>query len=176
MNVNAIIYKTQSGHTKRYAQMLSEMTGIPAYSTREAVTAVRRGGSVLFMGWIRLRDVMGYSLLLKLYDIKAVTVVGAASPDFSNIVTDRIRRKYRIDDKTPVFYLQGGFNQKDPRGMDRKLVGAMVDDLGKKIRKNRRKGITMSGYEENLLHVIVNGGDFVSRENLDEIRNWISED
>ena len=30
--MKAIVYTSQTGHTQRYAQMLAERTGVPAYS------------------------------------------------------------------------------------------------------------------------------------------------
>ena len=60
------------------------------------------------------------------------------------------------------------------RGMDQKLSGALIDDLGKKIRKKQKKGIDTLEYEKNLLNVLVNGGDFVSEKNLKDIVDWIS--
>ena len=30
--MKAIVYTSQTGHTQRYAQMLEERTGVPAYS------------------------------------------------------------------------------------------------------------------------------------------------
>ena len=34
--MKAIVYTSQTGHTQRYAQMLAERTGVPAYSLKEA--------------------------------------------------------------------------------------------------------------------------------------------
>ena len=41
--MKAIVYTSQTGHTQRYAQMLAERTGVPAYSLKEAGKSLRRG-------------------------------------------------------------------------------------------------------------------------------------
>ena len=41
--IDAIIYKSNMGHTKKYAEMLSEILNIPAVTTRYAFTILRKG-------------------------------------------------------------------------------------------------------------------------------------
>ncbi|MCI6820723.1 MAG: hypothetical protein MR884_04555 [Clostridiales bacterium] len=174
MKIKSIVYKSSTGHTGRYARLLSEITGIPAYTSREAMINLKRGDDILFMGWIRIKDLMGYNLFLNLYNVKAIAAVGAVAPEFEDMILTKIRMKYRLSDRIKTFYLQGGYTPKMSRGMDQKLSGALIDDLGKKIRKKQKKGIDTLEYEKNLLNVLVNGGDFVSEKNLKDIVDWIS--
>ena len=44
--MKAIVYTSQTGHTQRYAQMLAERTGVPAYSLKEAGKSLRRGREI----------------------------------------------------------------------------------------------------------------------------------
>ena len=44
--MKAIVYTSQTGHTQRYAQMLAERTGVPAYSLKEAGKSLRRGEEI----------------------------------------------------------------------------------------------------------------------------------
>lgn len=174
LKIKSIVYKSSTGHTGRYARLLSEITGIPAYTLREAMINLKRGDDILFMGWIRIKDLMGYNLFLNLYNVKAIAAVGAVAPEFEDMILTKIRMKYRLSDRIKTFYLQGGYTPKMSRGMDQKLSGALIDDLGKKIRKKQKKGIDTLEYEKNLLNVLVNGGDFVSEKNLKDIVDWIS--
>ena len=50
--MKAIVYTSQTGHTQRYAQMLAERTGVPAYSLKEAGKSLRRGEEIFYMGWL----------------------------------------------------------------------------------------------------------------------------
>ena len=51
--IKAIIYTSNAGHTKRYAEMSAEKLGIPAYSLKEAKKQVRKKSDVIYMTWIK---------------------------------------------------------------------------------------------------------------------------
>lgn len=68
--IDAIIYKSNMGHTKKYAEMLSEILNIPAVTTRYAFTKLPKGSKVIFMGWIRGVDYMGYNAFIKKHIIR----------------------------------------------------------------------------------------------------------
>ena len=57
--MKAIVYTSQTGHTQRYAQMLAERTGVPAYSLKEAGKSLRRGEEIFYMGWLMAGTVKG---------------------------------------------------------------------------------------------------------------------
>lgn len=46
--MNTIIYTTNTGSTERYAKLLSQETGLPAYSLAEAKKKVRSGAEIIF--------------------------------------------------------------------------------------------------------------------------------
>lgn len=58
--MKAIIYTSNTGGTERYARLLAEQTGLPAYSLTEAKEAVPAGEDVLYLGWIMAGSVKGY--------------------------------------------------------------------------------------------------------------------
>ena len=47
-----IVYESNSGFTKQYAEMLSAAAGIPALPLVEAVSKIPRGSEVFFLGWV----------------------------------------------------------------------------------------------------------------------------
>ena len=49
-----IVYESNSGFTKQYAEMLSAAAGIPALPLVEAVSKIPRGSEVFFLGWAYL--------------------------------------------------------------------------------------------------------------------------
>ena len=59
--MQAIIYTTNTGSTQRYAQMLSQATGLPAYSLTQAGAQVPDGAAIIYMGWIAAGTVKGYA-------------------------------------------------------------------------------------------------------------------
>lgn len=68
--MKTIIYTSNTGGTKRYARLLAEQTGLPAYSLTEAKEAVP-AGAVRAMGPRRSATVSGRS---------AVSVCGRPGP------------------------------------------------------------------------------------------------
>ena len=59
--MNAIIYTTHTGSTERYARLLAQKTGLPAYSLAEAKKQVFAGAEVIYLGWIMAGSVKGYA-------------------------------------------------------------------------------------------------------------------
>lgn len=59
--MNAIIYTTNTGSTERYARLLAQKTGLPAYSLAEAKKQVFAGAEVIYLGWIMAGSVKGYA-------------------------------------------------------------------------------------------------------------------
>lgn len=172
MNIKGVIYQSASGHVKRYAEMLGQQLDIPIFDLFSALPKLNKKDEVIFIGWVRNRDFMGYGLMLKRYSVKAVCAVGAVEDEYSQYVLDRINRRYHISDKAPLFYLRGGFNPKLNRGSDRKIGSALIDDLAKKVTRSQKKNIQVDPYDQALLSALTRGGDFVSNDNLIKVIQW----
>ena len=50
--MKAVIYESNAGSARRYAEMLASKLGVPAYSYKEAVKAIPRDEEAIFIGWI----------------------------------------------------------------------------------------------------------------------------
>ena len=57
--MKAIVYTSQTGFTRQYAQLLSEKTGVPAYELKEAAGKLPRDSEVFYMGWLMAGSVKG---------------------------------------------------------------------------------------------------------------------
>ena len=51
--MNAIVYTTNTGSTKRYAQLLGNETGLPVYALGEAEKTLSPGAKIFYLGWIQ---------------------------------------------------------------------------------------------------------------------------
>lgn len=172
MNIRGIIYQSASGHAEKYANIMSESLGIPSYDLFQALRQLNKNDEVIFIGWIRNRDFMGYGLMLRRYDVRAVCAVGAVDEENSHYALDRIERRYHISKKAPLFYLRGGFDQRKTRGSDRRIVNFLKDDLAKKISKCQKRNKPVDPYDQALFQALVRGGDHVCRENLSDLFSW----
>lgn len=161
----AIVYESNTGFTKSYAEILSEKTGMPAYSAKDAKAKVSKGSEIFYMGWLCAGSVKGFNKAAKNYDIKALAAVGMRLHT-EDAVNDTIER-HNIK-AAKVFYLQGGFDMK-------KLHG--INKLGMKmIRSVIAKGLDADKNEEEakMLDMLYNGGSCVSEDNLSEIITFIN--
>lgn len=149
----AIIYKSKTGHTERYARMLSKELNIPCYSYKDA--KVSENNEVIFLSYIYASKIMGLSKILKRYKVKVVIAVGAMpySKDYLNTLKDA------NNIKLPFFYLRGGIDYSKLNFFFRKFLPV----IGKDIAKD----------DKELLNLFKNGGDFVTKDNLREVLNYL---
>ena len=148
-----IIYKSKTGHTERYAKMLSEELNIPCYSYKDAI--VSKNDEVIFLSYIYASKIMGLSKILKKYNVKVVIAVGALaySKDYLNTLKDA------NNIKLPFFYLRGGIDYSKLNFFFSKFLPV----IGKDIAKD----------DKELLNLFKNGGDFVTKDNLSEVLNYL---
>ena len=148
-----IIYKSKTGHTEKYAKMLSEELNIPCYSYKDAI--VSKNDEVIFLSYIYASKIMGLSKILKKYNVKVVIAVGALaySKDYLNTLKDA------NNIKLPFFYLRGGIDYSKLNFFFRKFLPV----IGKDIAKD----------DKELLNLFKNGGDFVTKDNLNEVLNYL---
>ena len=148
-----IIHKSKTGHTERYARMLSKELNIPCYSYKDA--KVSENDEVIFLSFIYASKIMGLSKLLKKCKVKVIIAVGALaySKDYLNALKDA------NNIKLPFFYLRGGIDYSKLNFFFRKFLPV----IGKDIAKN----------DKDLLNLFKNGGDFVNKDNLKEVLNYL---
>ena len=61
MKPAAIVYTSNTGHTRKYALLLGEQIGLPAYSLEEAGSQLSGGSPVIYLGWLHASHVKGYA-------------------------------------------------------------------------------------------------------------------
>ena len=144
-----IIYKSKTGHTKRYAKILSEELDIPCYSYKEA--KVRDNDEVIFLSYIYASKIIGLSKALNKYNVKAIIAVGALA--YSKDYVNTLKQTNNIN--KPFFYLRGGIDYSKLNFFFRKFLPI----IGKDIAKD----------DKELLNLFKNGGDFVTKDNLKDV-------
>lgn len=163
--MKAIIYTTNTGSTAQYAKMLAEQTGVPAFSMEEAKSKVEAGSEIIYLGWIMAAQVKGYKAAAKEYKIKAVCAVGM---ERTGTRTKQIREKTSVPVAIPLFTLQGNFDVKKLRGIYRLMMNLMVKMITKKLGAKTDR----TQQENEMLEIMLHGGEKVCTENLGEVINW----
>ena len=171
--MKAIVYTSQTGHTQRYAQMLAERTGVPAYSLKEAGKSLRRGEEIFYMGWLMAGTVKGLQSAMDRYTIRGAAIVGVSPQGNGDLWTEaRINGGYS-DSGGRLFYLQGGYAPEKLGFFYRMMMKPMA---GSVVRQVQARGEAATDQERRMAEIFQHGGDFVREEALDEIEAAIKEE
>lgn len=165
--MNAIIYTTNTGSTERYAKLLAQKTGLPAYSLAEAKKQVFAGAEVIYLGWIMAGSVKGYAEAAKRYRVRAVCGVGMGQ---TGTQADSIQKKSSVPADIPLFTLQGNFDVKKLHGVYRLMMEIMVKTAGKGLAEKKDR----TPEEDDMLDMMLHGGERVKAENLCAVLDWYS--
>ena len=74
--IKSIVYKSSTGHTKQYAEMLGEALKIPVYNLKEAKSKLEKNDEIIFLGWVCATKIQGLSKI-KRYNVRCIGAVGA---------------------------------------------------------------------------------------------------
>ena len=165
--MDAIIYTTNTGSTEQYAKLLAQKTGLPAYSFAEAKKQILAGAEVVYLGWIMAGSVKGYTAAAKHYRVRAVCGIGMEQ---TGTQTDSVRKKSAIPTNIPLFTLQGNFDIKKLHGIYRPMMEIMVKTAGKSLAKKKDR----TPEENDMLDMMLRGGERVKAENLSAVLDWYS--
>ena len=160
----AIVYTSNTGYTKKYAELLSQKTGLPLYDLEQAARSLPAGAEILYLGWLMAGSVKGYKKAAKIFRIRAVIGVGMAP---NGALEKAVRKSNGLDDELAVFTLQGGYDRSRLKG----IYGLMMDVLVKKMARDQAKKDVSDGDRE-MLRLMTEGGDWVTEESLTPILDW----
>lgn len=161
MNLNAILYTSQTGYTRQYAMMLGEKTGLPVYSLKEGISQLPGGSNVIYLGWIHASHVKGYSRAANRFSVRAVCGVGLCDP---GTMTPEVRKATAIPANIPLFTLQGGLDRSRLKGMDKLMISLLAKSLASQSRR--------SAQDERMLQLLQKDAGYVREENMAEIFDW----
>lgn len=147
--IKAIVYTSNTGFTKKYAQLLSEQINVPCYELKDCSPSL---GSVIFMGWLSAGKIKGYAKCAGCCDIKAVVAVGMSAETGDQI--SGLAEGNKVD--APLFYLRGGVDFSKLRGLSKLIMKIVYKSMSKKDPELE----------------VGKGADFVKPENLAQIVNW----
>ena len=163
--MDAIIYTSNTGSTKRYAELLAQETGLPVYPLGEAKRSVPDGAAIVYLGWIMAGSVKGYHEAAKRYAVRAVCAVGMIR---TGTQVEDVRQRNHVPADVPVFTLQGGFDLKKLHGPYRLMMDVMVHTVGKSLANKPDR----TPEEDEMLDMLRHGGDRVAAAHLADVLAW----
>ena len=157
----SIVYVSNAGSSKRYAEMLSEKTGYPCYAYADSNDAV--GTEVIFISWVMAGAVQGISeARVKFGTLKAVVAVGMMKSESQDAAI-----KEKNDISEAFFSLAGAFDMKKLSGMYKMMMGMMVKMIKGKLKESD------DPKAKEVVEKFGEGFDMVSEENLSEILGFL---
>ena len=153
----SIVYVSNTGSSKKYAEMLSEKTGYPCYSLSESDAAV--GSDIVFIGWVMAGTLQGLAeARTKFGTLKAVVAVGMMKTEGQDAA---LKEKNSISQ--PFFSLAGAFDVRKLSGMYKMMMGMMLKMIKDKMRESD------DPKSKEPAKMFDEGFDMVKEENLDEV-------
>ena len=168
MTIKEIIYTSNTGFTRKYAQLLALKTGLEAFELGKVPGKIAKGSPVIYMGWLKAGRLMGIDKAAKEYSLAAVCAVGMGAQGSAQAAG--VQRTYRL--QVPVFYLQGGFDMDKLTGMNRFMMRCMVKLQLPRLEKKKDR----TAEEEDMLTLLKKGGDKVNEKNLGSILKWYGQE
>lgn len=165
MKPTAIVYTSNTGYTKQYAELLGQNTGLPVYALPEADKALTSKSSILYLGWLMASKVQGYAKAAKRYQVEAVCGVGMGA---TGSQLEEVRKANQLPASLPVFTLQGGFDMAKLHGVYKMMMTVMAKTVGKKLADKKDR----TPEEDSMLELLLHGGSCVSEENLADVLAW----
>lgn len=162
-----IIYRSNTGFTREYAEMLGKAEKLKVYSAGEAGGSFPSGEPVLYMGPLMAGHIAGIDQAVKRYAVKGVCGVGMSPPTQQTL--DALARANYVPG-APIFYLQGGWAPDKVGWIKRRMVNMVTKATREAL---RGKGHRRTPEEEAQYQMLLKGGSFVSFDNLRSIRVWL---
>lgn len=159
-----IIYCSNSGTAKKYAELLSEKTGMAAFELSERAK-VSADEEIIFIGWIMAGALQGFKEVREGFSaIKAVCGVGMMKSEKS---AEEVKEKNGITE--PYFFLTGDFDINKLKGMYKMMMGMMLKMIKGKIKESGdEKG-------EEMLKLLENGINGFDEKELDAVLEFLGE-
>ena len=162
-----IVYRSNTGFTKEYAEMLGKAEKMKVIPLSEAEGGVTE--PVFYMGPLMAGHITGIDQAVKKLNVKGVCGVGM-SPASRQVLETLSKANYVPG--APIFYLQGGWAPKKVGWIKRRMVGMATKSTRETLRD---KGSRRTPEEDKQLDFLIRGGSFVAFENLETIRDWMRE-
>ena len=152
--LKAIVYKSNTDHTLRYAKMLARNFEVPFYAIDEAKKNINDVDEIIYLGWVCASRISGLSKIKKICNPKIVVGVGAY-PKNDQYIKDLKETNNIIE---PFFYLRGGIDYSKLKGIKKQIVKLV--------------GKTVNKQDKEMVDLFTNGKDYVNEANLIEIINY----
>lgn len=172
---NVVVYKTKYGHTKRYAEWLSESLSCDLYESSSIKSEdLLNYDNIIYGGGLYASGILGVDLITKSFDkLKnkniVVFTVGLADPNIKEQFVPIINKNFteEMQDKINVFHLRGGIDYKKLGIVHKAMMAAL-----KKMVSNKKDDMTDE--DKLMLQTYGDEVDFTDKNTIEPIVQFIN--
>ena len=161
-----IVYQSNTGFTKQYAEMLARAEKLKLYALDEA--ELPHDTEVFYMGPLMAGRITGIDKALKQFSVVGACGVGMSPP--GREVLNTLSKANSVPN-APIFYLQGGWAPKQVGWFKRQAVNMVTRSFRQALEAKSNR----TALEQANLDMLRKGGSMVAYENLGTIRTWMKE-
>lgn len=74
--IKAVVYESNTGFTKRYAELFAAKLELPCYTIKEAAKNTEKGAEIVFFGWIYANKIKCLKKACKRWNVVCAAGVG----------------------------------------------------------------------------------------------------
>ena len=153
--MTVVVYSSKSGSSKKYAEALSERTGLHIYPIGQQPA----DESIIFFGWLRDDTIVGLS---QVDSSKVVAVCVVGLDDVGRF--DKAAVAERNGVKVPVYYLRGWIDRSKLNIIDKTVLLAVSVMM-------KLKGLNQ--YNQPIFDAMMEGGSFYDERFLDPVTMFV---
>ncbi len=159
-----IIYQTNTGSSKQYAELLAEKLSLPVYPLSKS-DAVDKDEEIIFIGWVMAGDIQGLPQAReKFSSITCICPVGISATEKTK---EEIKAKNSATE--PMFLLPGNFHIDRLTGMYKLMMSMMIKMLKSKLKEKP------AAESSKIMTAFETGVDQVSEDKLDEVIAFLTQ-
>lgn len=164
--MKAIVYTSNTGFTEKYAKLLSEKTGLPAYELKQAKARLSASDDVFYLGWLMAGGVKGLKKAQKAFKVNGCCAVGMAPAETQNAEDLKSRNGWSGEG---FFVLQGGYAPEKLKGINKIMLNMVTSSTIKKL--SAKENLTEA--DKQMIEGMRKGFDSVSPEAVAPIAQWV---
>ena len=131
--IKAIVYESNTGFTKEYAELLSSIINVPAIPVIDNSMIFDDREAVVFLGWVCAGKINGLRMARLKYNPMIIAAVGMTP--MSDKYAFNLAQQNNID--VPFYYLQGGMHREKLKGFYKIMFNMVARPILRKAEKGK---------------------------------------
>ncbi len=169
----AVIYKSKTGFTKKYAEWISEELSADLFELPKVSAGILTDyDTVIFGGGLHAGGISGLKYITKnigkLQGKKVIVFATGASPAREEIITEIKNKNFTAGQQKQIqfFYLRGGFDYNKLKAVDKILMTLMKMQLKKKKELTPDESGMLAAYDRPV--------NFTEKENINDLIIYVN--